>query len=67
MIQTRAQMIQQRAQQFLMEDPDGQAQRIADAKSRINQAAIARARMRQAGKATKEEGKPQSGKLKNNG
>lgn len=31
MIQARAQEIQQRAQQFLMEDPDGQAQQMSDA------------------------------------
>lgn len=31
MIQAQAHMMQQRAQQFLMEDPDGQAQQIADA------------------------------------
>ena len=30
-IQAQAQMLQQRAQQFLMEDPDGQAQQMADA------------------------------------
>jgi hypothetical protein len=32
MIQSQAQILQQRAQQFLMEDPDGQAQQIADAR-----------------------------------
>ena len=31
MIQAQAQAMQQRAQQFLMEDPDGQAQQLADA------------------------------------
>ena len=31
MIQAQAQAMQQRAQQFLMEDPDGQAQQMADA------------------------------------
>jgi hypothetical protein len=31
MIQAQAQMMQQRAQQFLMEDPDGQADQMADA------------------------------------
>ena len=31
MIQAQAQMMQQRAQQFIMEDPDAQAQQIADA------------------------------------
>lgn len=35
MIQAQAQMMQQRAQQFLMEDPDGQAQQIADARMQI--------------------------------
>ena len=30
MIQSQAQLMQERAQQFLMEDPDGQAQQIAD-------------------------------------
>ena len=34
-IQAQAQMIQQRAQQFLMEDPDGQADQIADAQMRL--------------------------------
>jgi hypothetical protein len=31
----QAQLMQQRAQQFLMEDPDGQAQQIADAESQL--------------------------------
>ena len=31
LIQAQAQITQQRVQQFLMEDPDGQAQQIADA------------------------------------
>ena len=35
MIEAEAQMMQQRAQQFLMEDPDGQAQQIADAQRQI--------------------------------
>ena len=35
MIQAQAQMMQQRAQQFLMEDPDGQAQQIADARMQL--------------------------------
>lgn len=35
MIQSQAQLLQQRAQQFLMEDPDGQAQQIADARMQI--------------------------------
>ena len=35
MIEARAQMMQQRAQQFLMEDPDGQAQQIADAQMQL--------------------------------
>ena len=34
-IQARAQIMQQRAQQFLMEDPDGQAQQIADAQMQL--------------------------------
>ncbi len=34
-IQAQAQMMQQRAQQFLMEDPDGQAQQIADARMQM--------------------------------
>lgn len=34
-IQAEAQMMQQRAQQFLMEDPDGQAQQIADIQSQL--------------------------------
>lgn len=37
MIEAQAQMMQQRAQQFLMEDPDGQAQQIADAQMQIMQ------------------------------
>ena len=35
MIQAQAQIMQQRAQQFLMEDPDGQAQQIADAQMQL--------------------------------
>ena len=35
MIQAQAQMMQQRAQQFLMEDPEGQAQQIADARTQL--------------------------------
>ena len=35
MIEAQAQMMQQRAQQFLMEDPDGQANQIADARANI--------------------------------
>lgn len=35
MIQARAQAMQQRAQQFLMEDPDAQADQIADARMQI--------------------------------
>jgi hypothetical protein len=35
MIEAQAQLMQQRAQQFLMEDPDGQAQQIADARSQL--------------------------------
>lgn len=35
MIQANAQMVQQRAQQFLMEDPDAQAQQIADAQMQM--------------------------------
>ena len=34
-IQAQAQIMQQRAQQFLMEDPDGQAQQIADAQAQL--------------------------------
>ena len=34
-IQAQAQVMQQRAQQFLMEDPDGQAQQIADAQMQL--------------------------------
>ncbi len=37
MIQAQAQVMQQRAQQFLMEDPDGQAQQIADAKMQLEE------------------------------
>ena len=35
MIQAQAQLMQQRAQQFLMEDPDGQAQQMADARMQL--------------------------------
>lgn len=35
MIQAQAQAMQQRAQQFLMEDPDGQAEQIADAQAML--------------------------------
>ena len=35
MIQAQAQAMQQRAQQFLMEDPDGQAEQIADAQAQL--------------------------------
>ena len=35
MYQAQAQLMQQRAQQFLMEDPDGQAQQIADAQMQL--------------------------------
>ena len=37
MIQAQAQIMQQRAQQFLMEDPDGQAQQIADARMQLQE------------------------------
>ena len=37
MIQAQAQMMQQRAQQFLMEDPDGQAQQVADARMQLQE------------------------------
>jgi hypothetical protein len=37
MIQAEAQTMQQRAQQFLMEDPDGQAQQIADARMQLQE------------------------------
>ena len=41
-IQAQAQLMQQRAQQFLMEDPDGQAEQIADARTRMElEAALA--------------------------
>lgn len=36
MIEARARMMQQRAQQFLMGDPDGQAEQIADARARMD-------------------------------
>lgn len=35
MIEAQAQLMQQRAQQFLMQDPDGQAQQIADAQMKL--------------------------------
>ena len=37
MIEAQAQMMQQRAQQFLMEDPDGQASMMADARMQMMQ------------------------------
>jgi hypothetical protein len=37
MIEAQAQIMQQRAQQFLLEDPDGQAQQIADAQMQLMQ------------------------------
>ena len=36
-INAQAQLMQQRAQQFLMEDPDGQAEQIADAMAQLQQ------------------------------
>lgn len=36
MIEAQAQMMQQRAQNFLMEDPDGQAAQIADARAQLD-------------------------------
>jgi putative heme iron utilization protein len=36
-INAQAQLMQQRAQQFLMEDPDGQASQIADAQMQLQQ------------------------------
>lgn len=42
MIQARANLMQQRAQQFLMEDPDGQADQIAEARTKMQlEAALA--------------------------
>ena len=38
-IQAKAQMMQQRAQQFIMGDPDGQAQQIADVQTKLMQQA----------------------------
>ena len=38
MIRQQAQLMQQRAQQFLMEDPDGQADQLADARMQLMQA-----------------------------
>ena len=43
MIQAQAQLMQQRAQQFLMEDVDGQASQIADARAQLEQAEQAEA------------------------
>lgn len=40
-IEARAQMMQQRAQQFLMEDPDGQAEQIAEARRQLDEEAEA--------------------------
>jgi hypothetical protein len=41
MINAEAQLMQQRAQQFLMEDPDGQAQQMADAQTQLEAALMA--------------------------
>ena len=49
MIQAQAQMMQQRAQQFLAEDPDGQAQQIADAQMQLLQQAEAQYAEQEAG------------------
>lgn len=43
MIQAQAQIMQQRAQQFLMEDPDGQAEQIAEARARMDAEAALKA------------------------
>ncbi len=43
MIEAQAQMMQQRAQQFFMEDPDGQADQIADARARMDAEAALKA------------------------
>ncbi len=43
MIQARAQMMQQRAREFLMEDVDGQAQQIADARMQLDAEAALKA------------------------
>jgi hypothetical protein len=43
MIEAQAQMMQQRARQFLMEDPDGQAQQIADARMQMEMEAALQA------------------------
>lgn len=48
MIQAQAQAMQQRAQQFLMEDPDGQAQQIADAQMQLMQQEAQYAKQEQA-------------------
>lgn len=42
MINAQAQVVQQRAQQFLMEDPDAQAQQIADAKMQMQAEQLAK-------------------------
>ena len=43
-LQAKAQMMQQRANQFLMEDPDGQAQEIADARTQLDYEAALKAK-----------------------
>lgn len=55
MIEAQAQMMQQRAQQFLMEDPDGQADRIADARARIGAEAVIDAKEAEATRDAEEE------------
>lgn len=42
-IEAQAQMMQQRAQQFLMEDPDGQADQVASARAQLDQEEALRA------------------------
>lgn len=42
-IEAKAQMMQQRAQQFLMEDPDGQADQVASARAQLDQEQALRA------------------------
>ena len=54
MIEARAQAMQQRAQQFLMEDPVGQAQQIADAKAKLDAEASLKAKEAELDKATAE-------------
>ena len=54
MIEARAQAMQQRAEQFIMNDPMGQVQQIADAKAKLDASAAVKAKEAELDKATAE-------------